>query len=279
MQVLYSTMLSAEQRHWRLHAKHDGRVLGAVQSAHLHFPHCSQINLCCVESNFKELFRSSTTNTEALGCIRTTLSVLCPEPFLGGGDCPKSSCSEEALFVLPELAALPVLVDLLSTGARATYTCPVWARWGTLCSLLLFTLTGIISWVLSGLLCLGAVFGPCFLTMDGPSVYSFLLRRTLIWSKDKIVAGWTSRSYSNRCLLSKEGCWMTTNEPLVPCWLCSSICGDLDFWHSVWTWHASENLASSRLQLQSDGTRRLLVWGLSMGHDWCHTTPGQIISR
>lgn len=72
IQVPYSTMLSAEQRHCRLQAKQDGRVLGAVHSPHLHFPHCSQMNLCCVRSSFREPFKSSTIS--CLGWVRIALS-------------------------------------------------------------------------------------------------------------------------------------------------------------------------------------------------------------
>lgn len=119
MQVLYSTMLSAEHKHCRLQARQEGRALGAVHSPHLHFPHCSQINLCCAKSSFKGPFRSSTIRDDCLGCVRIVRSDLWPEPGLDGGDRPSSPCSEEALLLLPELAALPVLVDLLNTGALA----------------------------------------------------------------------------------------------------------------------------------------------------------------
>lgn len=127
MQVPYSTMLSAEQRHCRLQAKQDGRVLGAVHSPHLHFPHCSQMNLCCVRSSFKEPFKSSTIS--CLGWVRIALSDLRPGTGLVGGDLPNSPCSEEALLLLPELAALPVLVDLLKMGPLAllgSTACPRW---------------------------------------------------------------------------------------------------------------------------------------------------------
>lgn len=117
IQVLYSTMLSAEHKHCRLQAKQDGKALGAVHSPHLHFLHCSQINLCCVESSFKGLFRSSTIRDEGLGCVQIGLSDLWPGPSLDGGDLSSRPCSEDALLLLPELAALPVLVDLLNTGA------------------------------------------------------------------------------------------------------------------------------------------------------------------
>lgn len=44
---------------------------------------------------------------------------------LVGGERAKSPCSEEALLLLPELAALPVLVERLSPGARdPPYCCP-----------------------------------------------------------------------------------------------------------------------------------------------------------
>lgn len=132
IQVPYSTMLSAEQRHCLLQAKQDGRVLGAVHSPHLHFPHCSQMNLCCDRSSFKEPFKSSTIS--CLGCVRITLSDLWPGMGLLGGDLPRSPCSEEALLLLPELAALPVLVDLLKMGPLellASPACPKWlvGRW------------------------------------------------------------------------------------------------------------------------------------------------------
>lgn len=120
MQVPYSTMLSAEHKHCRLQAKQEGKALGAVHSPHLHFPHCSQINLCCVKSSFKGPFRSSTINDDCLGCVWIVRSDLWPpEPGHDGGDRPNSPCSEEALLLLPELAALPVLVDLLKTGTLA----------------------------------------------------------------------------------------------------------------------------------------------------------------
>lgn len=38
---------------------------------------------------------------------------------LVGGDLPNRPCSEDALLLLPELAALPVLVDLLNTEPLA----------------------------------------------------------------------------------------------------------------------------------------------------------------
>lgn len=117
--MLYSTMLSAEHKHCRLQARQEGKALGAVHSPHLHFPHCSQINLCWARSSFKGLFRSSTTRDDGLGCVQMGLSNLWPGPGLHGGDLRSRPCSEEALLLLPELAALPVLVDLLSTGALA----------------------------------------------------------------------------------------------------------------------------------------------------------------
>lgn len=127
MQVPYSTMLSAEQRHCRSQARQEGRVLGAVHSPHLHFPHCSQMNLCCVRSSFKEPFKSSTIS--CLGWVRIALSDRWPGTGLAGGDLPNSPCSEEALLLLPELAALPVLVDLLKMGPRALFKAPACPRW------------------------------------------------------------------------------------------------------------------------------------------------------
>lgn len=103
-----------------------------------------------------------------------------------------------------------------------------------------------ISWVLSCFSCLGAVRGAGLFPTDGPSVYSLLPLTALIWSKDKIAAGWISLSESSLCRLPGAGCWITANELPLPCWFGGSMCSDLEFWQSVGTWHASEILRGNQ---------------------------------
>lgn len=173
--------------------------------------------MCVPKSSLLSSFSSFDLSSD-LGCIRIIPSATGPE------DDPRSLCSEELLLVLVlVLLREPVLTVLMERdrGARGeTWVCTCWIRLKWRCSDKPWGLS-FLGWVARR----GVDLTPCRGATVGPSVYSFVLRMALIWSKDKTwtCCARTSLRSGSPCglPLSRRACSKAC-DPL-PCWALVSI--------------------------------------------------------